>query len=137
MLGAGKDGHVWRTSRLSALKIHETRSSYIPEVDAYIRLHELGLRKLAGFNLPSMLDHDDELFAIEMDVVFPPFVVDFASAFLDFPTDLIEDEGHTLADLVQSRFGERSDAVMNFYHALVDRAGIYLSDLHPNNVKFE
>lgn len=79
MLGKGKDGSVWRTSRLSALKIHATSTSYLPERDAYIRLQEVGVAKVAGFNVPALYVFDDELLAIEMEIIIPPFVVDFAS----------------------------------------------------------
>lgn len=132
----GKDGHVWRTSRLSALKVHERRESYLAERDAYLRLNELRIRAIAGFSVPEMLGHDDALLTIEMTIVFPPFIVDFASAVLDFPPELNEDEGHTLADLVRERFDERAADVLAIYEELVERAGIYLSDPHPNNIKF-
>lgn len=74
--------------------------------------------------VPAMLDHDDELSAIEMEIVFPPFIVDFASARLDVPSDLIEDKGNTLVDLVRERFDERADQVLGLYYDLIARAGI-------------
>jgi len=135
-LGDGKDGAVWRTTRPSALKVHVAQQSYLSERDAYIRLREVDLRSAAGFVIPVLHDHDDELWALEMSIVTPPFAVDFASARLDFPPDLIEDEGHTLEDLVRDRFEDRTAEVLALYHELVDRAGIYLTDLHPHNIKF-
>ena len=135
-LGSGKDGCVWRTTRPSALKVHELATSYQFERDAYIRLRNLQIRKLIGFTVPLMLEHDDELLAIEMEIVFPPFIVDFASARLDEPPNLIEDEGHTLADLVRERFDENADRVLALHDELIARAGIYLMDLHPHNIKF-
>lgn len=65
-----------------------------------------------------------------------PFIVDFASARLEFDPEFIEDEGNTLEDFVRSRFDERMDQVMAIYHELIARAGIYLTDLHPQNIKF-
>jgi hypothetical protein len=136
LLGAGKDGTVWQTSRLSALKIHLTNESYRIERDAYIRLRQLNIEMVAGFSIPSLLDHDDEMLALEMTVVHPPFLVDFASAFFDDPPDFIEDEGHTFEDFLRSRFDETAPAVLDLYHELAARTGIYLPDMHSQNVKF-
>lgn len=83
-----------------------------------------------------MIRFDDELMAIEMSVVAPPYLLDFASARFDSPTDLIEDEGHPLADLVYDRFGERAPEVFHLREQLERLAGIYLIDVHPHNVKF-
>ena len=83
-----------------------------------------------------MLDFDDGLLAIEMQIVFPPFIVDFASAQLDDPPDMIQDEGHTLDDLVRDRFGALADEVMAIYYELAARADVYVLDLHPHNIKF-
>src|SRR4051812_3880297 len=94
-LGRGKDGAVWGTSRPSALKIHDQLASYLVERDAYSRLLDLGVRRIIGFAVPKLVEYDDGLLAIEMSIVSPPFIVDFASARLDEPPDLIEDEGHT------------------------------------------
>ncbi len=50
---------------------------------------------------------------------------------------MIEDEGHTLADLVRERFGdERAGVVLEHPGELIARAGVYLSDLHGHNIKF-
>jgi hypothetical protein len=136
LLGGGKDGSVWRTSRLTALKVHERIESYQAERDAYARLRDLQIRDIAGFAVPLLRGHDDKLGALEMDIVFPPFVVDFASARLDRPSELIEDEGHTLIDMIRERFDDRADEVIALYEELIASAGIYLSDFHPHNIKF-
>jgi hypothetical protein len=109
MLGGGKDGSVWQTSRSSALKVHERGESYRAERNAYLRLRALGIEAVAGFAVPMFLEHDDELWVLEMEIVAPPFVVDFVSACLDRPPELIEDEGHTLIDMIRERFDERAD----------------------------
>jgi hypothetical protein len=135
-LGQGKDGAVWQTSRFSAIKVHELAESYLRERDAYIRLEEVGLSAIAGFAIPSLIAYDDELRALEMEIVLPPFIVDFASARLDIDPQLIEDEGNTLEDFVRSRFDERTDTVMGIYYELIAKAGVYLTDLHHHNIKF-
>lgn len=135
-LGKGKDGTVWATNRASVIKIHVRPESYRDEMAAYIRIESIALRSIAGFAIPALIDFDDELRAIEMQIVTPPFIVDFASARLDFDPHLIEDEGNTLEDFVRSRFDDRTDTVMGIYHELIGNAGIYLTDLHPQNIKF-
>jgi hypothetical protein len=135
-LGEGKDGAVWRTSRWSAVKIHERPESYRAERNAYIRLRQVGLTEVAGFTIPILLSYDDVNLVIEMEIVTPPYVVDFASARLDVSEDLIEDEGHTLADVIRDRFDERAEEVIVLCDDLASAAGIYLTDVHRHNVKF-
>ena len=127
---------MWRTSRPSALKIHQRRESYVAERDAYVRLRDCQIRNIAGLSVPDMLGHDDGLWAIEMTIVFPPFIVDVASAYLDFPPDWPEDEGHMLIDMIRDRFDDQADEILAVYHELGLRAGIYLSDFHRHNIKF-
>lgn len=136
ILGAGKDGSVWQTTYSSALKIHDVRESYVIERDAYIRLRDLKVEEVAGFSVPLLLDHDDGLFAIEMTSVTPPFLLDFASAIFDEPPDFIEDEGHTFEDFIRGRFDDHADRVLDLYYELGARTGIYLPDMHSQNVKF-
>ena len=128
---------MWRRSRPSALKLHERGESYRAERNAYMRFRDVDLFEVNGFAVPVLVNHDDELLAIEMQIVFPPFVLDFASVVLDVDPELIEDEGHTLADLVAERFGaDRAAAVLDLREELIARAGAYLSDLHGHNIKF-
>ncbi len=102
-----------------------------------MRFRDVGLDEVNGFAVPALLSHDDELLVIEMTVVPPPFVVDFASAAIDVDPELIEDEGHTLADMVRERFGDdRCQVVLDIREKLIARAGVYLSDLHGHNIKF-
>lgn len=142
LLGEGKDGAVWHTRHrndltgATALKIHQYAASYQSERNAYVRLRDVRLTGVGGFNIPALLDHDDDLLAIEMQIVSPPFVLDFASAQLDADPELIEDPGYTLEDLVRERFGDRADVVLGLRDDLIVRAGVYVSDLHPHNIKF-
>jgi hypothetical protein len=136
-LGQGKDGGVWMTTARTAVKAHERAESYRAERNAYMRFRDVDLFDVAGFAVPALIDHDDELLAIEMQIVFPPFILDFASVVLDVDPELIEDDGHTLADMVRDRFGDgRADVVLGLREELIVRAGAYLSDLHGHNIKY-
>lgn len=136
LLGSGKDGVVWRTTRPSALKVHRYVESYLVERNSYIRLRDRSITNVSGLTIPGLIDYDDERFTIEMSIVFPPFIVDFASARFDQVPDLIEDEGHTLIDLIRQRFEDRAQDVIAICDELALRAGIYLTDLNPHNLKF-
>jgi hypothetical protein len=136
VIGAGKDGSVWQTTRSSALKIHVIDSSYTVERNAYMRFRDLNVSNVAGFAIPKLLEFDDELLAIEMTGVTPPYLVDFASAIFDVEPDFIEDDGHTFEDFIRTRFDARADAVLDLYYELAARTGIYLTDMHSQNVKF-
>ncbi len=136
-LGEGKDGAVWRTSRWTAVKVHERPESYRAERNAYIRFQQVEITDIAGFSVPMLWAYDDENLVIEMEIVVPPYVVDFASVRLDVPEDLIEDEGHTLVDMIRERFDERANEVIALCEELASCAGIYLTDVHRHNIKFE
>src|SRR5258706_11946519 len=118
-LGSGKDGYVWRTCRHTALKVHGRVESYRAERNAYIRFQTLEIEEVSGFAIPVLWDFDDELFAIEMGIVAPPYIVDFASAHLDSTPEFIEDEGHTLHDMIRQRFDARADEVIGLYEDLI------------------
>lgn len=134
---SGTQGHIWRTDRQTALKVHIYQESYLTEAEAYMRLHDRSIRESEGFTIPRMYSRDDGLLAIEMQIVFPPFILDFASARFDSRPDLIEDEGHTLHDRIRDRFGSaRAAKVIDICDDLAARAGIYLLDPHPGNIKF-
>ncbi len=136
-LGAGKDGTVYATDHKSAVKIHAREESYIRERDVYIRLRECDVIKAWGFNVPALIDYDDECRVIEMSIVTPPYVLDFASAYLDerpdFPQDVIEKWEEDLRE----SFGDHFPDVMAILEALERDAGVILLDIHPHNVKFE
>lgn len=136
VLGQGKDGCVWLTSRHSAVKIHERSESYRAERNAYIRLRELHVTEIAGFRVPFLHNYVDDLLALEMTVVTAPYLLDFASAKIDAAHDLIEDEGHTIIDMIRERFDDQADDVIALVDELGSYAGVYLTDVHRHNIKF-
>lgn len=87
-LGSGIHGIVFVTEGnvypgASALKLHYSEEPYRRERDAYRRLAEDGVTAIRGLRVPQMIASDDELLALEMTMVKPPFLLDFASAWLD------------------------------------------------------
>ena len=68
---------------------------YQRERDVYLRLRSQSIVEVAGFAVPQLIHHDDRLWVVEMGIVSPPFVLDFAGAYLDrrpdYPDDVMEE----------------------------------------------
>jgi hypothetical protein len=84
-----------------------------------------------------LIDHDDALLAIEMTIVEPPFVLDFASAYPvaeapEFPPEVLE---HWLAEK-QEQFGALWPRAAAVIRALERDHGLRLTDVHPGNIRF-
>src|SRR5262245_8833723 len=66
-----------------ALKIHHFFDPYVRERNVYLRLRESAVTRIAGLHVPQLLRWDDEWLALEITIVKPPFLLDFASGYLD------------------------------------------------------
>lgn len=63
-------------------------SSIMSESAIFIlRLREHDVRKILEFHVPQLWAFDDELMALEIAIVRPPFAIDFAGAYLDQEPD--------------------------------------------------
>ncbi|MFV2065646.1 MAG: hypothetical protein ACC645_01600 [Pirellulales bacterium] len=119
----------------SALKVFERMDAYVRERDVYLRLRQRGVRQVCGHHVPQLLDFDDELRVIEMTMVKPPFVLDFAGAWLDAPPDYSPE---VLADWEAEKRRQFEDrwpevaAILQSFH----QYGIYISDVNPGNIRF-
>jgi hypothetical protein len=139
-LGYGVHGTVFSarnqsTSARSAVKVHDRERFYLRERDVYRRLADEGVDSVLGFDVPRMLNSDDGLWVIEMTIASPPFVLDFAGAYLDEPPDYPED---VLAEWDQEKreqFGERWPTVQAILRRL-QGFGVFLADVTPNNIRF-
>jgi hypothetical protein len=134
-LGFGKDGIVWETDAFSALKVFRLRERYARETSVYRRLAERHVVNVAGHRVPQLVRADDAL-ALEMTIVRPPFVLDFASAYLDgsapvFPEDVLAE---WLAEK-QEEFGERWPQARAVLAGLRSH-GVQMTDVHPGNIAF-
>ncbi|MEO8353552.1 MAG: hypothetical protein ABI680_17625 [Chthoniobacteraceae bacterium] len=119
----------------TALKIHFSVEPYRRECDVYERLRERGIRKILGFHVPQMLRSDDAPLAIEMTLVPPPFVLDFAGAWLDFPPEFPAEVWAERREKWASEFGgdwAQAQAIL----AELEELHIYMLDPFPNNIRF-
>ena len=134
-LGFGFDGIVLATSRQSAIKVLRYEPLYQRERDVYLRLHARRAVQVMGFKIPRMLRADDELWVIEMTIVSPPFVLDFAGAYLDkrpeYPEDVMAEWQAEKAE----QFGDRWSTV-RLVMAEFAGMGVYLADVKPGNIEF-
>ncbi|HUY35654.1 MAG TPA: hypothetical protein VMV69_23120 [Pirellulales bacterium] len=135
-LGFGVHGRVWATDRKSAVKAYAPHSRhYATEHDIYLRLAERSVSEVRGFHVPQLLDFDDELWVIEMSIVRPPFVLDFAGAYLDERPEFSDEVWAEWQADKQEQFGPNWPKARLVLAAL-ERYGIFVSDVTPNNIRF-
>ena len=94
------------------------------------------MTQLLEFHVPEMRAFDDELLALEIAIMQPPFVIDFAGAYLDQEPDFSPEVWAEWEAEKREQFGEhwgRAKAVT----AAFRRFAIYLSDVSPSNIRCE
>ncbi len=134
-LGSGTDGSVWNTSRGTAVKALARQKNYINELECYKRFLAADITEIDGLSIPNLVGYSDELWIIELGIVAPPFILDFAKVYLDSAPDysvevLAEDE-----ERCREIFEDRWPRVKSLIYAL-RRYGIYYMDPKPGNIMF-
>jgi serine/threonine protein kinase len=140
-LGAGTQGSVFlfndpATNKLVAVKFHDRKVSFNREVNVYLRLRELGVDEVCGHAVPSLLGFDDDLMAIEMEIVSPPFCLDFGGAYLDRPPDYSPEVWRDWEEMKSMAFEDNWPKVKKILRAF-EYYDIYIADVNPGNIKFE
>ncbi len=120
----------------TALKILHSREPYRRERDVYERLKGSRVSKILGFHVPQLIRCDDELLALEMTVVKPPFVLDFAGAYLDFPPEFSDEIWEEWERKNAEQFGEDWPMAQMILGQLED-LGVHMHDPSPSNIRFE
>ncbi|MFM9965464.1 MAG: hypothetical protein ACKV2Q_30120 [Planctomycetaceae bacterium] len=132
LIGYGLEGYVWKTNRGSVVKLFRHSNLFDRELAVYQKLSQLGLQKLQGFTIPQLLDHDHEHSVIEISLVAPPFVLDFAAASLGkAPSEMASPEW--LAEK-QRMFGRDWPDVQRLLDSL-RLYGIHFPDVHLGNIR--
>jgi hypothetical protein len=137
-LGLGVDGIVFKAefqseARFSALKAYWHDGSFHRERDVYLRLRDRRIEVVRSSNVPQLVGFDDELQVLEMTIVTPPFVLDFAKATLDHAPDFSEE---VLADWLAAKadeFGPRWPEVQAILRVL-EVHGIFMNDASARNI---
>jgi hypothetical protein len=131
-----KDGTVYATSGATAVKAFIREDAFSREAACYQRLRERNVEEILGFSVPWLINADTSRWILEMTIVDRPFLLDFASAHLDYPPDfpaeVIDQWEHEKHDL----FGANWSRVQILLQILQDKYDIYLLDVHPANIAF-
>jgi len=133
-LGFGNQGTVYSTDVDSAIKVHERESFYQRERDVYFRLYQHRISEVCGCAVPTLIDYDNNLLILEMTVVSRPFVLDFASAYLDSRPDYSPEVMQDWQQEKQELFEDHWPDVQLILTQL-ERIRIYLYDVHPGNIR--
>ena len=120
----------------TALKTYYERDPYRRELAVYLRLRDRRVSSISGFHIPQLVDFDDQLMAIEMTTVTPPFVLDFAAAYLDAPPQFSDQVWADWEATKQEQFGASWETVLLILNEL-KRFGIYMLDPSPSNIRIE
>ena len=139
-LGAGTQGTVFMFDNLSrsasvAVKFHQRTVAYEREIAVFHRLADLEINSVCGHHVPMLIGYDDELLAIEMSIVSPPFCLDFGGAYLDRPPDYTPEVWRDWREQKSEDFGEHWDAVEQILEEFKS-FGIYIADVNPGNIRF-
>src|SRR5688572_11352035 len=89
-LGSGAEGFVFPSPNATAVKVFTYPEKFERELAAYERLREHDVSRILGFAVPRLVNYDRDLLVIEMTIVEPPFLLDFAQSVLDEPLDFPE-----------------------------------------------
>lgn len=135
-LGRGYDGIVFATDRQTAIKSLRYERLFQRERDVYLRLRQHGIIEIHGCNVPQLVDWDETLWVVETEIVKPPFVLDFAGAYLDEKPDFPKSVMARWQREKRQQFGANWDRVQSIM-ANLRRYGIYLADVKPGNISFE
>jgi hypothetical protein len=136
-LGSGVDGIVLRSGRPSAVKVFAREDAFRRELACYRRLREREILDILGHRVPQLLDFDDSLLVIEMTVVQPPFLLDFAGAYVDTAPDYPDEVMEQWHEDKREQFGDdRWERVQMVLATLRGQCGIQLFDVNPGNITF-
>lgn len=136
-LGFGRDGEVYTANNTTAVKFLTVRESFDRERQVYESLARKGITKIAGHNVPQLIRADAELLAIEMELVRPPFLLDFVSAYPVRTAPQFSDEVWEEWYAEKSeQFGTRWPDVELVLAEFKRRTGYVLLDVNPGNIRF-
>ncbi|QDV81820.1 hypothetical protein [Planctomycetes bacterium TBK1r] len=140
-LGVGTQGTVFAIRVLShptemAVKLHRRDVAYRRELAVFLRLQELEVSEVRGHEVPQLIGFDDELLAIEMTIVSPPFCLDFGGAYLDQPPDYTPEVWRDWREQKSEDFEDDWPAVLEILGEF-ESFGIYIADVNPGNIRFQ
>lgn len=134
-IGEGQDGKVWVSRKGTAIKAFERERNYITELECYQRLKKNSITKLHGFSIPGLIGYSNDLLVIEMDLVVPPYLLDFGKVHLDNPPDFSAEVWRDWQVQREALFEKHWPEVRKLISAL-KRYGMHYLDAKPGNILF-
>jgi hypothetical protein len=110
---------------------HHRQESFDRELEVYRRLRRLRINRVLGFTVPKLRGSSSDVKVIRMDVVRPPFLLDFAGVLFsppDFPEMTLAHWHQEIAD----RYGPNAPLVYSVYNALAAHDLYYVDFRHSN-----
>jgi hypothetical protein len=119
-----------------AIKVFWRDDTFERELAAYLRLRERKVFTVKDFNVPQLIDFDEELMVIEMQIVTPPFLLDFGKAYVDFRPEYSEDALACWEEQYRELWGEERWKIVRKLMANLTLVGIYYQEPTPRNIHF-
>lgn len=143
-LGSGNDGIVYSTSRHSAIKAFWREDTFERELLCYLRLNETSTQQLGTrvdgerhlFMIPGLIGFDNEFQVIEIDLVSPPFFLDFGKAYLDYRPTYHAESLEYWEEQYKDLWGDERWLIVKRLMASLAAIGIYYVDPTPRNIHF-
>lgn len=129
------DGEVWESDQQTAVKSLRRQQNYIVERECYETFIEHEVAHIKNFAVPRLIGFDDELSVIEIEIVSPPFIIDFAKCRLDSPYDFSPEVMDDWNEAGVETFEDHWPTVKSLLRSL-EQYGIYYLDAKPGNITF-
>jgi hypothetical protein len=135
LLGDGTDGRVWKTDKKTAIKVFERQQNFETELACYQLLKERGVYEIQGYAIPRLLDYSREWMVIEMEIVEPPYILDFGKAYFkrqrpQFSPEVMRETRAAQIEL----WGDYWPEIRSIL-AKLEALGIYHTDPKPGNIR--
>ncbi len=135
-LGRGQDGKVWKSKVRTAIKVLHRYENYYTERECYQRFAERDIYIIEGLAIPRLVGFSDDLHVIEMEIVSPPYLLDFGKAYIDRRAPFDEEQIEAWHEELKELFGDDYDQVCSIVSALWTRFRIHYLDAKPANICF-
>jgi hypothetical protein len=134
-LGDGTDGCVWKTDKKTAIKVFERSQNFETELACYQLLKERGVFEIHGYAIPRLIDYSREWLVIEMEIVEPPYILDFGKAYFkrqrpQFSPEVLRETREMQMEL----WGDYWPEIRTIL-AKLEALGIYHTDPKPGNIR--
>jgi hypothetical protein len=117
------------------MKVFERAENFENELRCYEILADRGVREIYGYAIPRLLDSSRELLVIEMEIVEPPYILDFGKAYFKrqlpkFSAEVMRETREAQMEL----WGDYWPEIRKILSRL-ESYGIYHTDPKPGNIR--